>query len=72
MNVQERVEVEKKKNWFPLQSVLSCESLVSVKENTNQRRKKNMDTAQTKVNSPHVRYNVSEKKFRQKIVGSSF
>ena len=42
----------------------SYESLVSVKENTHrkrkteERKKKNTDRRQTKLNAPHVRYNV--------------
>ena len=31
---------KKKKNWFPLSSLLSFESLVSAKENTDRKRKK--------------------------------
>ena len=63
---------------------------MSVKENTNNKekkkkkeRKKNTDTAQTKLDTPHVRYNVkilpqkliirdkkvSEKHFEKKLLG---
>ena len=41
--------------------VPSYESLVSVKENTDRKRKnkeKNTDRTQTKLNAPHVMYNV--------------
>ena len=31
---------KQEKQWFPLPSLLSCESLVSVKENINKKRKK--------------------------------
>ena len=48
-----------------LSPVPSYESLVSVKKNTNRKRKKktrkkekNTDGAQTKLNPPHVMYNV--------------
>ena len=42
-------------------TVPSYESLVSVKENTDRKRKnkeKNTDRTQTKLNAPHVMYNV--------------
>ena len=43
-------------------AVPSYESLVSIKENTDRKRKKkkekNTDRKQTKVNTPHVMYNV--------------
>ena len=62
MNVRELVEVENKKNndSLSLLAPLSCELLVSVKGNTNrkrkqERRKENTDRAQTKLNAPHVR-----------------
>ena len=51
---------EKKKNSH----YLSYQSLVSIKENTDrkrkkeERKKKNTDRTQTKLNAPHVRYNV--------------
>ena len=67
MNVHERVEVGNKKNNDSLSSLLSCESLVPVKENTDEkikkknkgeRKKKNTDRTQAKLNAPHVWYNV--------------
>ena len=47
----------------PLHSLLSYESLVSVKENTDRKRKReerkeNTDRTQTKLNAPHVQHNV--------------
>ena len=57
------MEVENKKN--NPSPVPSDESLLSVKENTDRKRKKqerkkerNTDTIQTKLNGPHVMYNV--------------
>ena len=53
--------------WFPLPSLLSYESIASVKESTNTKRKKeerkkrkklNMDRTKTKLNAPHVQYDV--------------
>ena len=53
--------------WFPLPSLLSYESIVSVKENSNRKRKKeerkkrkkkNMDRTKTKLNAPHAQYDV--------------
>ena len=39
--------------------LLSYELLVSAKENTDtKRKKKNKDRTQTKLNAPHLRYNV--------------
>ena len=39
--------------------LLSCESLVPVKENTERKRKKeNVDRPQSKLSPPHFRYNV--------------
>ena len=56
---------KQKKKWFHLPHLLSHESFVSVKENTNRKRKKeerkkekNTDRTQTKLNAPHVMYNV--------------
>ena len=43
MNVRERVKVScfpQEKSGFPLSSLLSCRSLVSVKENNDRKRKK--------------------------------
>ena len=44
--------------WFPLPSLLSYESLVSAKENTDRKIKKKSDRTQTKLTKPHVQYNV--------------
>ena len=52
---------KQEKQWFPLSSLLSCESLVSVKENAVRKRKKRRNKkkkTQTKLNAPHLRYNV--------------
>ena len=58
---------KQEKQWLPLPSLLSCESLVSVKENINKKRKrkrkkerkeKNTDETQTKLNAPQIRYYV--------------
>ena len=40
MNIREQVEVEKIKVLIPSTSLLSCESLVSAKENTDRKKKK--------------------------------
>ena len=40
MDIREQVEVEKIKILIPSTSLLSCESLVSAKENTDRKRKK--------------------------------
>ena len=40
MNVREQVEVKKRKIMIPLPFLLSCELLVSVKENTDMKWKK--------------------------------
>ena len=66
MNIRELVEVKTIKIMILSPSLLSCESLVSVKENTDRKRKKsrmkerkkNTDITQTKLSAPHVRYNV--------------
>ena len=51
--------------WFPLPYLLSCKSVVSVKENTDRKgkkeerkKKKKSDRIQTKPNAPHVQCNV--------------
>ena len=60
---------ETRKIIIPFPSLISSESLVSGKENTGRKRKKverkkerkkkkNTDRTQTKLNAPHVRYNV--------------
>ena len=74
--------------WFPLPSLLSHESLVSVKEYANRKRKKRRkkekksNRTQTKLNAPHVQYNVkiitqyliirdkqiSQEKFERKVL----
>ena len=40
MDIREQEEVEKIKMLIPSTSLLSCESLVSAKENTDRKRKK--------------------------------
>ena len=66
MNVRERVEGEDKKNNDSLSILFYTVNLSSVCQgNTDRKRKekeernkeKNTDRAQTKLNSPHVRYN---------------
>ena len=54
----------KTKQWSPLPSLLSCESLVFVEKNTNKKRRKeenktekNTDTGKTDIKAPPVRYN---------------
>ena len=54
-----------RKTMIPSPIHAICESLVSVKENTKkkwkkkeERKKKNRDTTQTKLNAPHIRYNI--------------
>ena len=49
--------------WFPLPYLLSYESVVFVKKNTDRKRKKeerkkNTDRTQTKLSAPHVQYHV--------------
>ena len=57
------MEVEnKKKQWFPLCSLIYFESLVSVKGNTDREKKekeKNMDRTLIKVNGSQAKYNVN-------------
>ena len=55
------ISVKRKKKRFPLSFLISYESLVSVKENTDRKkkkkeRKKNTDRTQTKLNAPHIQY----------------
>ena len=56
---------KKIEQWFPLFYLLSGESLVSIKENTDRKikkrrkKEKNTDRTQTKLNAPHVRYNAA-------------
>ena len=65
MNVHYQVEKENKENNYS-SFAPSYELLVSVKENTDRKRKKNQerkkekstDRTQTKMNAPHVMYNV--------------
>ena len=59
MNVRWRVEVENKKIIIP-SPVPSYESLVSVMENTDRKRKRNSKERKnkTKLNAPHVMCNV--------------
>ena len=46
---------KQEKQWFPVPSLLSCESLVSVKEKKEERKKeKNTHTTQTKLNPPRT------------------
>ena len=52
---------KRKKKRFPLSFLISYESLVSVKENTDRKkkkkeRKKNTDRTQTNLNAPHIQY----------------
>ena len=54
-------EKKQKQKRFPLSFLISYESLVSVKENTDrkkkeERKKKNTDRTQTKLNAPQVQY----------------
>ena len=66
MNFHERVEVGKKKIMIPSPFPAICELLVSAKENTDrkikkkksERKMKNTHRTQSKLNAPHVRYNV--------------
>ena len=65
MNIRELVEVKTIKIMILSPSLLSCESLVSVKENTDKKRKKSRMKERKKygyntkkLSAPHVRYNV--------------
>ena len=92
MNVHERVEVENKKNKdflsLPCNSVnYQCLSKKKYRQKKNnnkeERKKKNTDRTQTKLNAPHIKYNVkilpqkliirdkqiSEENFETKMLG---
>ena len=44
---------KQEKQWFPLPFLLSCESLVSVKENTNKKEKKSKNKEKKKIRIQH-------------------
>ena len=65
MNVLEWVEVENKKNkdflsfsCNPVNHKCLSRKILIEKENKEERKKKNTDRTETKLNAPHVRYNV--------------